>query len=174
MTHVVLILVDAMRADHLGCYAGKDMGTPNVDELARQGVVFQNAISQASWTRPSTASIMTGLYPSQNGLGGRWSKTKEGKRIRAGALDPSIPTLAEILTAAGHTTAFLGGNAVHQRRVPRRRGFRAVVAIRVPRELLLLHPLHGCPQPPAGRDDPLPTRHRAGLGLGQGEQERAD
>jgi hypothetical protein len=111
MTHVLLILVDAMRADHLGCYAGKDMGTPNVDELARQGVVFQNAISQASWTRPSTASIMTGLYPSQNGLGGRWSKTKEGKRIRAGALDPSIPTLAEILTAAGHTTAFLGGNA---------------------------------------------------------------
>lgn len=109
MTHVLLILVDAMRADHLGCYAGEDMGTPNVDALAREGVVFENAISQASWTRPSTASVMTGLYPSQNGLGGRWNETRAG--VRAGALDPSIPTIAELVTAAGHTTAFMGGNA---------------------------------------------------------------
>src|SRR5215217_5339144 len=111
MTHAVLILVDALRADHLGCYAGEELGTPNVDRLARQGVVFENAISQGSWTRPSTASMMTGLYPSQNGVGSRWSKTDEG-RLSARSLDPSIPTLAEILTAGGHTTAFMGGNAI--------------------------------------------------------------
>ena len=111
MPHAILILVDALRADHLGCYAGEDLGTPNMDRLARQGVVFENAISQGSWTRPSTASMMTGLYPSQNGVGTRWSKTGEG-RLSARTLDPSIPTLAETLTANGHTTAFLGGSAV--------------------------------------------------------------
>jgi arylsulfatase A-like enzyme len=111
MTHAILILVDALRADHLGCYAGEDLGTPNMDRLAQQGIVFENAISQGSWTRPSTASMMTGLYPSQNGVGSRWSKTDEG-RLSARSLDPSIPTLAEILTAGGHTTAFMGGNAI--------------------------------------------------------------
>src|SRR5215203_4245063 len=111
MTHAILILVDALRADHLGCYAGEDLGTPNMDLLAQQGIVFENAISQGSWTRPSTASMMTGLYPSQNGVGSRWSKTDEG-RLSARSLDPSIPTLAEILTAGGYTTAFMGGNAI--------------------------------------------------------------
>jgi hypothetical protein len=111
MPHAILILVDALRADHVGCYTGEDLGTPNMDRLARQGVVFENAISQGSWTRPSTASMMTGLYPSQNGVGSRWSKTNEG-RLSARSLDPSIPTLAETLTADGHTTAFIGGNAI--------------------------------------------------------------
>ncbi|HVD45218.1 MAG TPA: sulfatase, partial [Rubrobacter sp.] len=106
-----MILVDALRADHLGCYAGEDLGTPNMDRLAQQGIVFENAISQGSWTRPSTASMMTGLYPSQHGVGSRWSKTDEG-RLSARSLDPSIPTLAEILTAGGHTTGFMGGNAI--------------------------------------------------------------
>lgn len=110
MTHALLILVDALRADHLGCYAGENRGTPNADALAREGALFRNAVSQASWTRPSTASIMTGLYPSQTGLGGRWSKTREG-RLRTRTLAPSIPTLAELVTAAGHATAFVGGNA---------------------------------------------------------------
>lgn len=110
MTHVLLILVDALRADHLGCYAGEDRGTPNVDALAREGVLFRNAISQASWTRPSTASIMTGLYPSQTGVGGKWNKTREG-RLRTRTLDTRIPTLAELVTAAGHASAFVGGNA---------------------------------------------------------------
>jgi arylsulfatase A-like enzyme len=41
MPHAILILVDTLRADHLGCYAGEDLGTPNMDWLARQGVVFE-------------------------------------------------------------------------------------------------------------------------------------
>jgi arylsulfatase A-like enzyme len=110
MSHVVIMLVDALRADHLGCYAGEDTGTPNVDELARQGIVFRNAISQAPWTRPSVASLMTGLYPSQHGLVDRVQGRKKGRSVAA--LDPAVPTLAEILAANGHATAaFLGGNA---------------------------------------------------------------
>lgn len=110
MCHVVLIVVDALRADHVGCYADEDLGTPNIDRLAREGVRFSNAISQASWTRPSVASLMTGLYPSQHGLVDRW-KLEDGE-MTAAALDTSIPTLSEVLAAGGYATAaFLGGNA---------------------------------------------------------------
>lgn len=110
MTRVVLVVVDALRADHVGCYGGEDLGTPSIDRLSREGVRFSNAVSQASWTRPSVASLMTGLYPSQHGLIDRLKLT-DGKLTAAG-LDPVIPTLAEILAAGGYeTAAFLGGNA---------------------------------------------------------------
>ena len=102
-------LVDALRADRLGCYAGEDVGTPNVDELARQGVVFEYAISQASWTTPSTASIMTGLYPSQVGIDCQRSKPREG-RLSARTLDPALLRLAGIgVDRLGHAFwKFLG------------------------------------------------------------------
>jgi arylsulfatase A-like enzyme len=109
MAHVMLVVVDALRADHVGCYAGKDLGTPNLDRLAREGVRFSNAVSQAASTRPSVASLMTGLYPSQHGLADNWQMTKG--TLSVAAIAPSVPTLAEILSAQGHTTAFVGGNA---------------------------------------------------------------
>ncbi|MGH9022475.1 MAG: sulfatase-like hydrolase/transferase, partial [Acidimicrobiia bacterium] len=64
--HIVVICVDAMRADHIGCYAGEDRATPHMDRIAAEGVWFKNATAQASWTRPSVTSMMTGLYPSQH------------------------------------------------------------------------------------------------------------
>jgi len=108
VTNVVLVVIDALRADRLGAYAGRDTGTPNLDALAGRGVVFENAISQASWTRPSVGSIMTGLYPSQHGLADRW-RTVDG-RLTVAALDTSIPTLAERLPDRP-TVAFVGCNA---------------------------------------------------------------
>lgn len=112
MSHVLLIVVDALRADHVGCY--RDSGesrTPSIDGLAREGVRFSNAISQASWTRASVTSLMTGLYPTQHGLVDRVKQRRAGG-ASIGALDPSIPTLAEILSAGGFATAaFLAGNA---------------------------------------------------------------
>lgn len=111
MPHVLLIVVDALRADHLGCYAGSDRGTPNMDRLAREGVLFSNAISQSSWTRPAVASLMTGLYPSQHRLVDRPGNVRKGLASVAG-LDHATTTLAELLAAAGYeTAAFLGGNA---------------------------------------------------------------
>jgi hypothetical protein len=110
MPHVVLVVIDALRADHVGWYAGADRGTPNLDRLADDGVAFTRAVSQASWTRPAVTSIMTGLYPSQHNLTDR---AKSGKqRFSVAALDPSFPTLAERLAAEGFSTAaFAGGNA---------------------------------------------------------------
>jgi hypothetical protein len=110
MANFMLIVVDALRADHLGFYTGEDTGTPNLDELARQGVFFQNAISQASWTRPAVCSLLTGLYPSQHGVGDRMKQQQESLSVIA--LDPAIPTLAETLSGNRYeTAAFMGGNA---------------------------------------------------------------
>lgn len=108
--HVVLVLVDAMRADRLGAYGGQ-AGTPTMDGLARRGVVFANACAQAPSTRPSVSSLMTGLYPSQHGIVDRIvSKTR--REVTVAGLDASLPMLAQVLADAGVTTAaFLGGNA---------------------------------------------------------------
>ncbi|MGH8964286.1 MAG: sulfatase-like hydrolase/transferase, partial [Actinomycetes bacterium] len=105
---VVLIVVDAMRADRLGAYAGS-AGTPAMDELARHGTVFTNACAQAPSTRPSVSSLMTGRYPSQHGVVDRVVREEDGV-VSVVGLDPSVPLLAEILSDARVTTAaFLGG-----------------------------------------------------------------
>ncbi len=60
--HVVLIVVDTLRADHLSTYGYRRPTSPELDKLAAQGVVFENAVSQCSWTQPSMVSMMTGAY----------------------------------------------------------------------------------------------------------------
>jgi arylsulfatase A-like enzyme/Flp pilus assembly protein TadD len=65
---VILITIDTVRADRLSCYGAKNIQTPTLDALARDGVVFERAISQVPLTWPSHAAILTGLYPFQNGV----------------------------------------------------------------------------------------------------------
>jgi len=60
---VFLIVIDALRADHLGCYGYSKNTTPNIDRLAETGMLFENAVSQASYTDTSVASLLTSLYP---------------------------------------------------------------------------------------------------------------
>ena len=66
--NVVLVIVDAMRRDVLGCYGNTRVKTPNIDRLAKEGVVFENAFTQVPWTWPSFGSILTGKYPRRHGL----------------------------------------------------------------------------------------------------------
>ncbi len=66
--NVILITIDTMRADRLGCYGATNIETPTLDALARDGIVFERAISQVPLTWPSHAAILTGLYPFQNGV----------------------------------------------------------------------------------------------------------
>ncbi len=66
--NVILITIDTVRADHLGCYGYKDVQTLTIDGLARDGVIFDRAISQVPLTWPSHAAILTGTYPYQNGV----------------------------------------------------------------------------------------------------------
>jgi arylsulfatase A-like enzyme len=94
---VVMIVIDTMRADAPG-YAGGPQGiTPTLDSWAANGVRFEQAIAEAPWTLPSTASILTGLHPPRHGAGGNMSG--EFHSIQA-----DVPTLAEILSQAGVRT----------------------------------------------------------------------
>lgn len=61
--NVIVITIDALRADHMSCYGYKKNTTPNIAKLAERGVLFENAISQSSWTKASMASFFTSLYP---------------------------------------------------------------------------------------------------------------
>ncbi len=61
--NVLLLLVDTLRADHLGCYGYGKPTSPNLDALAARGLLFENCLASAPHTKPSTASILTGLQP---------------------------------------------------------------------------------------------------------------
>jgi arylsulfatase A-like enzyme len=99
--NVVVISVDTLRADHVGALGYAKPTTPEIDALARRGVLFENAISQSSWTRPAHMSIFTGLHPREHGF----VALADSRR-----LDESIPTLASVLRDNGYgTAAFTGG-----------------------------------------------------------------
>jgi choline-sulfatase len=93
--HVIVITIDTLRADHLGCYGARDVATPNMDRLAREGALAVEATVPAPITRPSHVSIFTGLDPAQHGIRDNISR----------ALAPDVPTLAEAFKAAGFATA---------------------------------------------------------------------
>jgi arylsulfatase A-like enzyme len=97
---VVLITVDTLRADAISSYDGKnEVHTPNIDLLARDGVLFTNAFSPSSWTLPSVSSIMTGLSPLVH------VTTKTTSR-----LPDSLKTLAEYMLRDGYLTVAIGYN----------------------------------------------------------------
>jgi arylsulfatase A-like enzyme/Tfp pilus assembly protein PilF len=92
--NVVVVTLDTTRADRLGCYGFKGIETPNLDALARDGVVFENETATVPLTLPSHSSIFTGLVPPHHGV-----------RDNGGfVLAESKTTLAERLKAAGYTT----------------------------------------------------------------------
>ena len=91
---LLLISIDTLRADHLGCYGyGRDT-SPFIDSLAARGTLFENAYVQLPGTLPSHMSIFTGLYPSEHNV-----------FPPDGVLAASIPTLPEVLLANGFRTA---------------------------------------------------------------------
>ncbi len=92
--NVVLITIDTLRADRLGCYGYADIETPHLDRLAGEGIVFEKAVTTVPFTLPAHSSIMTGAYPPIHGV-----------RENVGyALDERLPTLAEDMAAAGRLT----------------------------------------------------------------------
>jgi len=103
--NVLLVTIDTLRADALGCYGGK-AATPALDRLAGEGVRFDFAHAHAVVTLTSHASILTGEYPFQHGL-----RDNSGYRLPAGAR-----TIATLMKQAGYATgAFVGGYPVHSR-----------------------------------------------------------
>jgi choline-sulfatase len=92
---VVLLLIDTLRADHLRAYdKNSRVKTPVLDALAAQGGVFEAAQSPENWTKPSVASVLTGLYPMSHG-------TKKGDS----RLSERATVLSEVFKQAGYATA---------------------------------------------------------------------
>ena len=91
--NVLLLTVDTLRADHLGAYGSKDARTPNMDELAAEGMLFERASTPMPLTRPAHFSIFTSLYPREHGV---LNNTMN--------LPAANETLAERLRDAGYRT----------------------------------------------------------------------
>ena len=66
--NIVLIVVDALRPDHLSCYGYRRETTPEIDRIAQEGCRFENVISQSSWTKPAVASLLSGTLPEMHGV----------------------------------------------------------------------------------------------------------
>jgi arylsulfatase A-like enzyme len=92
---IVLVLEDTLRSDRLSCYDYDKPTAPNLARLAARGLRFERAFSTASWTWPSTASILTGLHPDRHGV------TDDTACYLGGGNE----TIAEALQARGYTTA---------------------------------------------------------------------
>jgi choline-sulfatase len=91
--NIILIVVDALRPDFLGCYGYDRPTSPNIDDLAAGGVLFENAIAHASWTKPSFATLLTSLYPFQHGVTD-WESV----------MPDTVSTMPEVLRAHGYAT----------------------------------------------------------------------
>ncbi len=102
--NIVVYMIDTLRADHLGAYGYERATSPSLDALAAEGTLFTNAIAQSPWTKPSVASVLTGLNPQIHGVNGRKD-----------ALSLEATTLAELLWEAGYYTGaiYTNGNLSH-------------------------------------------------------------
>jgi arylsulfatase A-like enzyme len=97
--NIVVIIMDTARADYFGISGELGSFTATVDEIAGEGVVFNNAFATSSWTLPSHVSLFTGLYPHQHGA------VHEHFNV-----DESLKTMAEILRSRGYATVGVNCN----------------------------------------------------------------
>ncbi len=110
---VLLITVDTLRADRLGCYGYESAQTPNIDRLASEGVLFEQVGAQAPVTLPSHATILTGLTPATHGLHDNSTFS----------LSDTVTTVAEVFREAGYRTAAVIGAYVLARQFGLGQGF---------------------------------------------------
>lgn len=97
--NVLVITVDTLRAEYLGCYGHDAPTSPNIDSLAARSTLFERALSQAAWTLPSYASLFTGRHSESHGVVHRSHKLADG-----------FVSFVELLAAAGYETAgFVSG-----------------------------------------------------------------
>ncbi len=108
---ILLLIIDCLRADHCSAYGYSRPTTPTLEDLAKRGILWEQATSASSWTKPAVASLLTGTYPTEHGAfqGVKRSRGQAGAvtdAIRAG-----MPTLAERLSACGWRCGAFVNNA---------------------------------------------------------------
>ncbi|MGB9204560.1 MAG: sulfatase-like hydrolase/transferase [Terriglobales bacterium] len=111
--NVVLITIDTLRADHVGCYGYKRIKTPNIDGLAAEGARFDRAFAVVPVTLPSHTTMLTGTYPMLSGM----------HDFSGNKLSPLQPTLASVLKQAGYQTGAVIAAAVLDSRFGLNQGF---------------------------------------------------
>jgi arylsulfatase A-like enzyme len=116
--NIVIVVLDSVRRDHLGCYGHHLPTTPNIDRIAEEGVRYENAAATSCWTLPSHASLFTGLYPSQHGVD-----------LDHLGFGPNVSTLAEVLSRRGYASAAISCNGFITARTGLTRGFDASVDV---------------------------------------------
>jgi choline-sulfatase len=107
---VFLICLDAVRPDHLGCYGYARNTTPRIDELARGGALFLDAVTQAPWTLPSVATILSSTFPCQHG-----ARRTEGTQVAYGGVPNNF---VEILKSQGFETGLFTGGLTLESKIP--------------------------------------------------------
>src|SRR5580765_6673467 len=111
--NVVLITIDTLRADHLGCYGYKQIKTPNIDGLAADSSRFERAYTVVPVTLPSHTAMLTGTYPMLSGM----------HDFSANKLSPQQVTMATVLKQAGYVTGAVVASAVLDSRFGLNQGF---------------------------------------------------
>jgi arylsulfatase A-like enzyme/Flp pilus assembly protein TadD len=111
--HVVIVTLDTLRADRLGCYGARDVATPRLDRIAAEGALAVEASAHVPLTRPSHVSLFTGLLPTAHGIRDNVSP----------AVVPQVPLLAERFRAAGFATGAFVSSVVLDSQSGLDRGF---------------------------------------------------
>ena len=101
---MILVVVDTLRADHLGAYGYPRDTSPELDRFAEEAILFERVVAPAPWTLPSVASMLTSTYPSVHGL-----RSREGGTSLTSMRD-GLTTLAESFADAGYRTVAIGTN----------------------------------------------------------------
>ena len=96
--NVVVVVIDSLRSDRLGVHGGRGGLTPRLDALAAEATLFERCLAPSSWSGPSTASLLTGLYPTRHGC------------HEDAVLPPGLELLSERLRAAGYRTIGVSGS----------------------------------------------------------------
>ncbi|MGA2002692.1 MAG: sulfatase-like hydrolase/transferase [Terriglobales bacterium] len=111
--NVVLITIDTLRADHVGCYGYTKIKTPNIDGLAADGARFERAFAVVPVTLPSHTTMLTGTYPMLSGM----------HDFSANKLSSTQPTMASVLKQSGYATGAVIAAAVLDSRFGLNQGF---------------------------------------------------
>ena len=93
--HLVLVTIDTLRADRLGCYGATNAATPNLDRMSREGAMAIRATAHVPLTRPSHTSLFTGMLPTRHGIRDNITPARV----------PEVHTLATVAKSAGFRTA---------------------------------------------------------------------
>ncbi len=99
--NLLVITIDTLRADHLGCYGYFRDTSPNIDKFAAESLVFEHCITPTGQTLPTHASLFTGVYPREHGLIANLTKV-DGMQYKP---SPILKTLATVMSEAGYQTA---------------------------------------------------------------------